>query len=433
LVEGASILQAMAPAAVEAVLKAKNGNRGFTLQDSVAMVAAIENLVLRESQVLLETVYTKFEEDYGRILTRRDLYRVLAAYALLFENQAFEADLFYETQNAMRNESENNYIVRPVRDAIMTFDYRRRNSISPFSKRAYKWEDVLRLTLQIHRGYGREFNHQCLRVKSTLMDLGATGTGRVFLHDFYKLPSVGEHSFEESKEYLRSSGVLDESVPSVPRVMIANYIYGPTNCLVNSGYFSLCCISMCEKLMAHLEKSIQAPSAEPKRILEIMNHSIPFHDEIQISDALASKLHIIAERNQDAVPIYGRLFSQWMHFAFPTECPYPSVLENSSHRLPSAWKVPKDQVLETAAGRRAAQSAASVGLSPDDVLEHMWDDLEIAAMPKHGRNKKVINQVFLVAAAVAMGVCSIMTMARHTKGMIQHLRTSKAKCEKHMV
>jgi len=71
LVEGASILQAMAPAAVEAVLKAKNGNRGFTLRDSVAMVAAIENLVLRESQVLLETVYTKFKEDYGRILTRR--------------------------------------------------------------------------------------------------------------------------------------------------------------------------------------------------------------------------------------------------------------------------------------------------------------------------------------------------------------------------
>jgi len=66
LVEGTSILQAMAPAAIEAVLKAKNGNRGFTLRDTVAMVAAIENLVLRESQVLLETVYTKFEMDYSR-------------------------------------------------------------------------------------------------------------------------------------------------------------------------------------------------------------------------------------------------------------------------------------------------------------------------------------------------------------------------------
>jgi len=185
--------------------------------------------------------------------------------------------------------------------------------------------------------------------------------------------------------------------------------------------------------MTHLERSIQAPSAEPKQILEVMNHSIPFHDEIQISDALASKLHIIADRSQGEVPIYGRLFSQWMHFAFPTECPYPSILENSSHRLPSAWKIPKNEVIETDTERKAARSTASVGLSADDILEHMWDDLEIIAVPLRRRSQKVINQVLLVTAAVAIGVCSIISMARQARGMLQQIRYSKSKRERHMV
>jgi len=376
-------------------------------------------------------VYTTFEMDYSRTSGRWGLYKVLAAYALLFENQAFAEDLIYETRASMRRNNPNHYIVAPVLDAIKTFNYRGRNSINPFSRPTYKWEDVLRLTLRMHRGYGREFNHQCLRVKSALIDVDTAGTGRVLLHDFYKLPSIGEHSFEESKEYLRSSGVLDESVPSVPRVMIANYIYGPTNCLVNSGYFSQCCISTCEKLMAHLERHVQATSAEPKQILAIMNHSTPFDGEIQISNALASKLHSIADRNQGEVPIYGRLFSQWMHFAFPTECPYPSILENSSHRLPSAWKIPKNEVIETDTARKAARPTASVGSRADEVLHRMWDDFEISAVPLRRRSQKVINQVLLVTAAVATGVCSIISMAKQGNGILKHIRTSNTKCEKH--
>jgi len=52
-----------------------------------------------------------------------------------------------------------------------------------------------------------------------------TGTGRVSLNDFYNHSSIDGYVFAESKEHLRPSGVLDESVPSHPSVMIANYIY----------------------------------------------------------------------------------------------------------------------------------------------------------------------------------------------------------------
>ncbi|OLP24478.1 hypothetical protein AK812_SmicGene48940, partial [Symbiodinium microadriaticum] len=29
-------------------------------------------------------------------------------------------------------------------------------------------------------------------------------------------------------------------------------------------------------------------------------------------------------------PLHGRLFAQWMHYAFPHECPYPQIAEDAS-------------------------------------------------------------------------------------------------------
>merc|ERR1712203_151284 len=42
-----------------------------------------------------------------------------------------------------------------------------------------------------------------------------------------------------------------------------------------------------------------------------------------------------ATRHGGHVPIHGRLFAQWMHFAFPLECPYPQVIERNGALNPS--------------------------------------------------------------------------------------------------
>jgi len=433
LLEGASILQDKAPAAVEAILKAKNGNRGFTLQDSITMIEVIENLVLRESQQLLHTVFTLLKWDHTRFWTRNEVSVIMAAYGLLFENDEFAAaDLPHQAKSALHTRSANHYLVKPVLDAIETFDYNRRNLVNPFTPSKYTWEDVLRMTLQIHGNYGQDLNHQCLKVKSSLMDVEITGTGRVSLKDFYNHPSIDGHVFAESKEYLRAAGVLDESVPSHPNVMIANYIYGPTNCLANSAHFSVCCISTCESLMTHLETSLQMPSVKPERIIEVVNGSTPFHEVVLISDTLASKLYGIAERNQGEVPVYGRLFSQWMHFAFPSECPYPQIVTNSSQLAPSAWEI-GDNLLESDAVKKKAQTSGTHGLSAEDVIEHMWDDLEIFAVPIPQRSRSNVKHALMLTAGVAAMVCTIISMVTQAGGMVHHIRSSTSKCDQHMV
>merc|ERR1739845_120410 len=41
----------------------------------------------------------------------------------------------------------------------------------------------------------------------------------------------------------------------------------------------------------------------------------------------------MGNRHGDSVPLHGRLMLQWMHFAFPYECPYPALKSN---------EIPKD-------------------------------------------------------------------------------------------
>ena len=92
--------------------------------------------------------------------------------------------------------------------------------------------------------YGRWQNTECLDLKGRLAGYGDTVTGRVRLADFYSgAVRDGHWQFTESVAYLRELGALDESDPENPRVIIANYINSPSNCVASSSYYSVCCIN----------------------------------------------------------------------------------------------------------------------------------------------------------------------------------------------
>merc|ERR1719379_2604067 len=39
--------------------------------------------------------------------------------------------------------------------------------------------------------------------------------------------------------------------------------------------------------------------------------------------SLMRKLHDVHIHHNGSIPLHGRLFSQWLHFVAPQECPYP--------------------------------------------------------------------------------------------------------------
>merc|ERR1719251_35984 len=167
-------------------------------------------------------------------------------------------------------------------------------------------------------------------MKAGLLDL-SDGSGRVRLAKFYQAAHADydnhKSKFSESPDYLRHLGVLDETDPQQPSVIMTNYLYSRANCLASSGLYSICCIDECEALMAQLEKSIANPVAEPQKVAELVA-AMP-SDTVSaprnISVPMRRRLDDIAERHGGSIPLHGRLFAQWMHHAFPNECSYPHM------------------------------------------------------------------------------------------------------------
>merc|ERR1739847_167092 len=143
--------------------------------------------------------------------------------------------------------------------------------------------------------------------------------------DFYKPALSGGWQFQENVGYLRQLGALDESNPSSISVIIANYLYSQANCIASSGYYSVCGIDECEGLLGRLEENIAAPDAKPSTIIAIVESmpSSTVNSSRKLPLKLLNYLNEIAALHGGLVPLHGRLFAQWLHHAYPRECPYP--------------------------------------------------------------------------------------------------------------
>jgi len=176
--------------------------------------------------------------------------------------------------------------------------------------------------------YGRWQDRECKELKQSLMQLEEGRAGRVRLHAFYASALEGTEQFSETKEYLRQLGALDESGPHAS-VIIPNYINAPSNCAgdATSKFYSVCCINECEALLGHLELRVAAPEAAPERILQLVAAlpSATVGAPRTLPDSLSQRLREIAVQHGGAVPLHSRLFAQWMHRAYPRECPYPHL------------------------------------------------------------------------------------------------------------
>merc|ERR1719197_381685 len=125
---------------------------------------------------------------------------------------------------------------------------------------------VARVAERVGEQFGSFQDHECRQIKSSLLKIEIPGTGRVRLSDFYRPAVDGNWQFQESVSYLRQLGALDESDPAMPRVVIANYMTSPTNCIASSSFYSVCCMDECEGLLGHIERVVAAPEATSTHI-----------------------------------------------------------------------------------------------------------------------------------------------------------------------
>merc|ERR1719446_613140 len=199
------------------------------------------------------------------------------------------------------------------------------------------------LTARVAERVGERFgsfqDQECKHMKDSLVKIEDSGSGRVLLSDFYKPGLDGQWQFQESASYLRALGALDETTPSRPSVIITNYLHSPSNCIASSSFYSVCCMDECEGLLGHLERSIAAPEASASRIAQVVSQlsSSSMTAPRPWSPSLLDRLEEIAATHGGTVPLHGRLFAQWMHHAFPRECPYPHVAGTINPQTPDQW------------------------------------------------------------------------------------------------
>merc|ERR1719254_58192 len=225
--------------------------------------------------------------------------------------------------------------VRAVRKNIT----RAESSVEQAVSGAFDFAIVARVAERVGEQFGGFQNHECQQIKSALVEREEGLTGRVRLADFWNPALEGSWRFKESLPYLRQLGVLDESNPSHPRVMIANYISSSSNCMGESKFYSVCCMDECEDLLGFLEKRIAAPEANAKQIASLVS-ALPSSSVAApriLSEQLLLRLEEISNGPEGNVQLHGRLFAQWMHHAFPRECPYPHVSGTTNPQTPDEW------------------------------------------------------------------------------------------------
>merc|ERR550525_1613440 len=191
------------------------------------------------------------------------------------------------------------------------------------------FNDTMKVVEEIGERYGRWQDRECHELKHDLIKLENQGSGRVLLKDFYGAAAGGAWQFSESVIYLRQLGALDESDPARLKVIIANYINSPTNCVASSSFYSVCCIDECEALLGQVERTLATPEETPDRIAKVISNlpSSTVEAPRDIPASLRSLLDDIARHHGAGgrVPLHGRLFAQFMHHAYPRECNFPHI------------------------------------------------------------------------------------------------------------
>lgn len=356
----------------------------------VGVADALEGLVRQEEGERIEQAYRALGLNLEIPLSEEEAEELMDAYMLIYVTGG---EVPLHSPQAVRKAKAKLAASRPSWPRTLEWldELRQRTEInSENGTGTFDATAARALAREISEQYVTFNDVQCDGLKQLLLDGEfAEKMGRVALPDFYKKGLDSEWHLDERAEYLRALGALDESKPSQPRVIVPNYIESEANCLQVSELYSICCRSECAPLIDAVERSLGVQSANPKRIVEIVE-DLPSDSEQfprRLSAGLVERLGQIAAAHGGTIPLHGRLFAEWMHQAFPAECPQPHRLVAGRYQPAEVEKtegeetaLPLGERREIVAGVTRACSGAGC-LSKEDQHEEeaqiFWEPTEV--------------------------------------------------------
>lgn len=335
----ALILKDKTPSFIKAFKDMQVADRGLSLSDVVAVVAAIEHLILEESVPYLQGAYTLNQLSVGDHLNESSLDDVLTSYMILFR-QGSKRNL----TDVRKHQLYKAHAQKHAEDwqSLVNFE-REATAKNRQPGQSYPFEVAVQVVKDLALKYGHWQDSECKEIKGRLLEMAPDGQGRVPYEKFHAEPTHHHYKFAETAEYLRNIGALDESDAGNPQVLVANYVSAPSNCIAASRYYSVCCLSECELLVNQLEEKVQVPEVPLQKVLDAVAQisSSTVEAPRTLPDDLVQRAREIVDHHWGVVPLHSGEFKQWLHFAFPNECPLPTryekAIEDSEHEAQDRW------------------------------------------------------------------------------------------------
>jgi len=336
------VLDDKVPAYVQTMFERRLNGRGLGMRDIAILAATLEHLIHDEAVNRLKVAYAVQSISVDSQLSKEKVEEVIDTYMVLFllginESSTID-DIMAEQDEILETYPqwpESQQFTHEVQKSVAIAN----KGSAEFANNMYTFNATAQVVEEIGERFGRWQDSECRDLKSVLMKLEVPGTGRVLLKDFYGGALDGSWQFTESVAYLKELGALDDRDPDRKSVILANYVNSPSNCLSSSSIYSVCCFNECEALLGHLEREIGEPDASGERILELVAAlpSSTVQAPRSISSELRSLLGEVAVQNHGRIPLHGRLFGQWMHHAYPRECPYPHKAGTTRPMTADEW------------------------------------------------------------------------------------------------
>jgi hypothetical protein len=409
----AAVAQDRVPSYLQELYEQRLGSRGLNLRELAVLASTLEQVVHEASLGWLGAAYRVLQIPTTGRVSAEQVGEVLSLYMMMFVTGE---DLLATNQSevlAVRNEIHDIYPAWDdtqvwLRDVEQDVAHGRRARGNPFVGGALPFEEVGHIVDDVHDRYGKWQNAECMDMKDRLLALEDTrGSGRVSLSRFYSGRDSAEWQFSESVDYLRQLGALDESDPPRLRVIVPNYIGGANTCLASAGLYDVCCISECEGLLGELEQQSAAPVAPASQVAVAVSQisSSSVDAPRNLTTSLLSRLDEVASRNGGSVPLHGRLFAQWMHHAFPNECPYPHVSGSTAPKKPDDWMAERQADPMVTADERSQHTEGvpmnhPASESGEPLLQ--WDAEEELLVSPSGRESGDVSWGKQVARAVLL-------------------------------
>eukprot|EP00438_Fugacium_kawagutii_P025768 Skav230049 [mRNA] locus=scaffold1221:11456:16810:+ [translate_table: standard] len=396
------ILQNQVPSSVSSIFEQRLQSDGLCLSDLAMLAALLEDLVHRETMHRVSAAFrAKRVPMVGKVSVEKlgDLLDyVMMSYILEVANldgtnlDQQDVGLYLSGKRPMEE-------VYPNWPKTQKFLRDIQGVVAPSKRGSLSFDEITHVVEEIHEHYGRWHDEvDCQEMKQVLW---------------------GMERCPGREDYLRDLGALDTSL-SRPSVVVSNYVLGASNCIGTSRFYAQCCVDPCDQMLAKLEKALAAPEAPPAAVAGAGKWSSVLVNPVMMwMKALA---------HDGQVVLHGRLFAQWLHHAYPQECPMPPALGlRLQQELPKDFSIRtgQDYVATEKEMKKFAPSRSSVKNDADDAdckLPWTWDEELLDA--NHSEKSEVDFRAPVVAV-VAIGSLAALSILGLTRSLCKRREAAR--------